>query len=125
MSVSLPVSLGDVEAAAVVLAGAVLRTPLAPSRTLSEIAGVDLSIKFENLQFTASFKERGARNRLHHLTSAQRERGVVAASAGNHAQGVAYHAHLLQIPATIVMPTGTPVNKLQRTRVHHATVVLH
>jgi threonine dehydratase len=103
----------------------VLRTPLAPSRTLSQIAGVELSIKFENLQFTASFKERGARNRLHHLSSAERARGVVAASAGNHAQGVAYHAHLLGIPATIVMPTGTPVNKVQRTRVHDATVVLH
>jgi threonine dehydratase len=125
MSASLPVSLRDVEAAAEVLRGAVLRTPLAPSRTLSEITGAELSIKFENLQFTASFKERGARNRLHHLSSIERERGVVAASAGNHAQGVAYHAHLLGIPATIVMPTATPVNKVQRTRVHDANVVLH
>jgi threonine dehydratase len=120
----LPVSLGDVEAAATVLDGAVLRTPLAPSRTLSSITGTDVSIKFENLQFTASFKERGARNRLHHLSGRERSRGVVAASAGNHAQGVAYHAHLLGIPATIVMPTGTPANKIQRTRVHGATVVV-
>jgi len=125
MSGSLPVVLDDVLAAAEVLRGNVLRTPLAPSRTLSAITGVELSMKFENLQFTASFKERGARNRLHHLSAAQRRRGVVAASAGNHAQGVAYHAHLLGIPATIVMPTATPANKVHRTRVHGATVVLH
>jgi threonine dehydratase len=121
----LSVTLADVQAAAAVLHGAVLRTPLAPSRTLSAMTNVELSIKFENLQFTASFKERGARNRLHHLTDEQRTRGVVAASAGNHAQGVAHHAHLLGIPATIVMPTATPANKVHRTRVHGATVVLH
>jgi threonine dehydratase len=119
------VTLADVRAAAAVIDGAVMRTPLAPSRTLSSITGADVSIKFENLQFTASFKERGARNRLHHLAPDERARGVVAASAGNHAQGVAYHAHLLDVPATIVMPTPTPANKVHRTRVHGATVVLH
>ena len=118
------VTLADVRAAAAVIEGAVMRTPLAASRTLGSITGADVSIKFENLQFTASFKERGARNRLSHLTVEERGRGVVAASAGNHAQGVAYHAHLLDVPATIVMPTSTPANKVHRTRVHGATVVL-
>ena len=125
MEYGLPVSLADVRVAAEVIAGHVMRTPFAPSKTLSAIAGTQLSVKFENLQFTASFKERGARNRLHHLSASERTRGVVAASAGNHAQGVAHHAQLLGIAATIVMPRSTPSNKVNRTRVLGATVELH
>src|SRR6478609_8264084 len=100
---ALPVSLADIRAAAAAIDGAVLRTPMRHSRTLSEIAGAEVFLKFENRQFTASFKERGALNRLLQLTAAERSRGVVAMSAGNHAQGVAYHAGRLGIPATIVM----------------------
>ena len=125
MDRGLLVSVDDVRRAADVLAGHVMRTPFAASKTLSAIAGTRVSIKFENLQFTASFKERGARNRLHHLSASERERGVVAASAGNHAQGVAHHSQLLGIAATIVMPTTTPSNKVNRTRVLGASVVLH
>jgi threonine dehydratase len=121
---ALPVTIAEVRAAEEVVAGAVMRTPLAPSQTLSAITGAEVFVKFENLQFTASFKERGARNRLHHLTAGERTRGVVAASAGNHAQGVAHHANLLGIPATIVMPQATPANKVHRTRVLGAEVVL-
>jgi threonine dehydratase len=92
---------------------------------LGEITGTDLWIKFENLQFTASFKERGALNKLLGLTADQRRRGVIAMSAGNHAQGVAYHAQRLGIPATIVMPKATPTVKVQQTESHDATVILH
>jgi threonine dehydratase len=119
-----PVTVDDVEAAARVLAGEVVRTPTAPSTTLGAITGAEVWVKFEQLQFTASFKERGARNRLEHLTPDERRRGVVAASAGNHAQGVAHHARRLGIPATIVMPAATPTTKVSRTRVLGAEVVL-
>src|SRR5690606_31659970 len=92
------------------------------SRTLSEMVGCHIWLKFENLQFTASFKERGALNRLSALTAEERQRGVIAMSAGNHAQGVAYHARRLGIPATIVMPVGTPMVKIENTRRHGAEV---
>jgi len=98
-----PVSFANIEAAAQAIAGAVEITPARQSRTLSAIAGTELFLKFENLQFTASFKERGALNRLLSLTEAERKRGVIAMSAGNHAQGVAYHAGRLGVPATIVI----------------------
>ena len=94
------------------------------SRTLSSIAGCDVWIKFENLQFTASFKERGALNKLLSLSEAERACGVIAMSAGNHAQGVAYHAARLGIPATIVMPKGTPFSKIQHTQDHGARVLI-
>src|SRR5215813_14382439 len=100
----LPVTLDDVRAAAARLAGAVVRTPTLRSRTLSEIIGAEVWLKFENLQFTAAYKERGALNKLLQLTPEERARGVIAASAGNHAQAVAYHAKRLGIPAVIVMP---------------------
>lgn len=119
----LPVSLGDVEAAAVTLAGFVKRTNFDHSQTLSNITGAEIWLKFENLQFTASFKERGALNRLSALSTDQRKLGVVAASAGNHAQGVAYHAARLSIPATIFVPVGTPTVKIENTRSHGATVI--
>ena len=115
----------DVEAAAARLAGHVQDTPCLLSQTLSEITGATVFLKFENLQFTASFKERGALNRLSQLDAAQRARGVVAVSAGNHAQGVAWHAKRLGIPATIVMPRFTPTVKVERTRAFGATIVLH
>ncbi len=118
----LPVSVDDVRAAAALLEGHVLNTDFDPSRTLSEMLGCQVWLKFENLQFTASFKERGALNRLSALTEAERKRGVIAMSAGNHAQGVAYHARRLGIPATIVMPIGTPMVKVENTRRHGATV---
>ncbi len=117
-------TLDDVRAAAKTIAGAVEHTPTIHSRTLSKIAGCDIYLKFENLQFTASFKERGAFNKLSSLTAAERVRGVAAMSAGNHAQGVAYHAGKLGIPATIVMPEGTPFNKVKHTKGFGARVVL-
>jgi threonine dehydratase len=120
----LPVTLADIRAAARTIEGKVLRTPMRHSRTLSEIAGCDIYLKFENLQFTASFKERGARNRLEALSAEERKRGVAAMSAGNHAQGVAYHAGLLGIPATIVMPVTAPFTKVKHTRDFGATVIL-
>jgi threonine dehydratase len=119
----LPVTLGDVEAAAATLAGPVKRTNFDRSRTLSDITGADVWLKFENLQFTATFKERGALNRLSALPADQRQRGVIAASAGNHAQGLAYHAARLSIPATIYVPIGTPTVKIENTRRHGATVI--
>jgi threonine dehydratase len=119
----LPVTLRDVEAAAGVVAGSVKRTNFETSRTLSDIAGASLWLKFENLQFTATFKERGALNRLSALSADERRRGVIAASAGNHAQGVAYHASRLAIPATIFVPVGTPTVKIENTRRHGATVI--
>ena len=118
-------ALQDVVDAAAALEGSVLRTPCLHSRTLSHIAGAQLYLKFENHQFTASFKERGALNKLLSLTPAQRARGVIAASAGNHAQGVAYHACRLGIPAVIVMPRYTPGVKVVHTRGHGAQVILH
>src|ERR1700726_4741814 len=119
----LPVTLRDIEAAAAVLDGFVKRTNFDRSRTLSDITGASLWLKFENLQFTATFKERGALNRLAALSPDERQRGVIAASAGNHAQGVAYHAVRLNIPATIVVPLGTPMVKIENTRRHGATVI--
>ncbi len=118
------VTLEDVQGAAARIAGAVVRTPCLRSETLSRIAKADVWLKFENLQFTASFKERGALNTLLQLTPDERKRGVIAMSAGNHAQGVAYHAGRLGIPATIVMPSFTPNTKVSHTRGHGARVVL-
>src|SRR6185312_9995893 len=118
------ISLEAIRAAAARIAGAVERTPFLPSQTLSRLTGCELYLKFENLQFTASFKERGALNRLLSLTDAERRRGVIAMSAGNHAQAVAYHAARLGIPAVIVMPRGSPNTKIKNTRVHGAEVVL-
>ena len=118
------VTLDDVRAAAVRIAGAVERTPLLESRTLSRLTGARVFLKFENLQFTASFKERGALNKLLTLSEAERARGVIAMSAGNHAQGVAYHAARLGVRAVIVMPRGTPNTKVKNTQVHGAEVVL-
>lgn len=114
----------DIHAAARRLQGQVLDTPCMPSRTLSAIAGCEVFLKFENLQFTASFKERGALNKLAQLTPEESARGVLAVSAGNHAQGVAYHAQRLGIPATIVMPRFAPAVKVENTRRFGATVVL-
>lgn len=121
----LPVTLDDVKEAAERIAGAVVHTPCLRSETLSRIARADVWLKFENLQFTASFKERGALNTLLQLTPEERKRGVIAMSAGNHAQGVAYHAGRLGIPTTIVMPSFTPNTKVTHTRGHGAKVVLH
>lgn len=118
------VRLEDIRAAAARIAGAVERTPCLASRTLSRLTGAEVWLKFENLQFTASFKERGALNRLLALSEAERRRGVIAMSAGNHAQGVAYHAARLGIRAVIVMPRGTPNAKVANTRIHGAEVVL-
>jgi len=121
----LPVTLEDVEFAAARIGDAVVHTPCLRSETLSRIAKADVWVKFENLQFTASFKERGALNTLLQLTDDEKRRGVIAMSAGNHAQGVAYHAGRLGIPATIVMPSFTPNTKVEHTRGHGARVVLH
>jgi threonine dehydratase len=118
------VTLEDVQAAAQVIAGHVVNTPCLHARTLSELIGAQIWIKFENLQFTASFKERGALVKLASLTQTQRANGVIAASAGNHAQGVAYHAKRLGIPAVIVMPRYTPSVKVERTRAFGAEVLL-
>src|SRR5215813_12361479 len=119
------VTLRDVEAARVRLTGALIDTDCDWSRTLSDILGCKVWLKFENQQFTASFKERGALNRLCRLEPAETARGVIAMSAGNHAQGVAYHARRLDIPATIVMPVNTPTVKVVNTRRHGAEVILH
>jgi len=114
----------DIEAAADRLKGQIMETPCLPSHTLSRICGCELFLKFENLQFTASFKERGALNKLLGLWPQEKKAGVVAMSAGNHAQGVAYHAARLGIAATIVMPVGTPLTKIARTRDHGARVIV-
>jgi threonine dehydratase len=118
------VTVADIRAAAERLRGQVEVTPFVHSRTLSQITGAEVWLKFENLQFTASFKERGALNCLSQLTDEQRRRGVIAVSAGNHAQGVAYHAQRLGIPAVIVMPRYTPMVKVERTRGFGAEIVL-
>src|ERR1700678_3649671 len=120
----LPITLADIQDAARAISGQVDHTPCRRSRTLSHIAGCEVWLKFENLQFTASFKERGALNKLLSLTEAERSAGVIAMSAGNHAQGVAYHAERLGIPATIVMPKGTPFTKIQHTQDHGARVLI-
>ncbi|MFM2042880.1 MAG: hypothetical protein RLY86_1456 [Pseudomonadota bacterium] len=120
----LPVTIDDIREARAAISGHLVNTPCIPSRTLSQICGAEIWVKFENLQFTAAFKERGALNKLRKLTAAERARGVIAMSAGNHAQGVAYHAGRMGIPATIVMPEGTPFIKVEMTEAHGARVVL-
>lgn len=119
------VTLSDIEAAAARIAGNVVRTPTLHSITLSQLTGAQVWLKFENLQFTAAYKERGALNKLLLMPEAARAKGVIAASAGNHAQGLAYHAARLGIPVTIVMPVPTPTVKITQTEGHGATVVLH
>ena len=119
------VTFDDIRKAADAIADGVLRTPFVHSRTLSQICGAEIWLKLENLQYTASFKERGALNRLLALTDAERAAGVVAASAGNHAQAVAWHASRLGIKATIVMPVPTPLVKVSGTEKLGAAIVLH
>jgi threonine dehydratase len=119
------VQLADIRQAAQRLQGQVLDTPCVESRTISQLTGAQVFLKFENLQFTASFKERGACNKLAQLSDTERGRGVVAMSAGNHAQGVAYHAQRLGLRAVIVMPRFTPGVKVERTRSFGAEIVLH
>src|SRR6187401_1697454 len=114
----------DIQAAADRIRDAVVETPMLLSYTLSEIVDAEVWLKFENLQFTAAYKERGALNKLLQLTPEERSRGVIAASAGNHAQAVAYHGHRLGIPVTIVMPEPTPTIKVTQTEGHGAKVVL-
>ena len=119
------IELADIRAAAARLQGQVLTTPCVESRTISQILGAQVFLKFENLQFTASFKERGACNKLAQLSADERRRGVIAMSAGNHAQGVAYHAQRLGLRALIVMPCFTPGVKVERTRSFGAEIVLY
>ncbi|MFA4894015.1 threonine ammonia-lyase [Brevundimonas sp.] len=118
------VTFDDILAARDRIAGQVDRTPTRYSRRLSQLTGAEVWVKFDNLHFTGSFKERGALNRLLQLTPEERKRGVVAASAGNHAQALAYHGARLGVPVTIVMPEGTPFTKADGTRAHGATVVI-
>ena len=122
---SLCISIADVRAAQQRIADQLCVTPCQHSRTLSRLTGAQLYIKFENLQFTASFKERGALNCLLQLSAEESQRGVSTMSAGKHGQALAYHAHRLGIPATIVMPRQTPFVKVEHTRSHGAQVVLH
>lgn len=119
------VTLADIEAARRVIAGHVLRTPCLPSPRLSALTGADICVKYENLQATGSFKERGAINKLASLSDSEKKRGVVAMSAGNHAQSVAYHATRMGIASTVVMPEPTPYVKVAATEAHGARVVLH
>ena len=121
---ALPVSIADVHAAHARIRDAIVRTPTLVSKTLSDMTGATVYLKFENLQFTAAYKERGALNTLLQLSPEARAKGVIAASAGNHAQGLAYHANRLGIPATIVMPRTTPTVKVTQTEGHKANVVL-
>ena len=118
-------TLADIEAARRVIGGVVLRTPMLPAPKLSTLTGADVHVKYENLQVTNSFKDRGALVKLVSLSEAERARGVITMSAGNHAQAVAYHAQRLGIPATIVMPVTTPFVKVATTRSYGAEVVLH
>jgi threonine dehydratase len=120
-----PITLADIEAARRVIAGVVLRTPMLPAPKLSALTGAEVYVKYENLQVTNSFKDRGALVKLASLNEAERARGVITMSAGNHAQAVAYHAQRLGIPATIVMPVPTPFVKIAATRSYGAEVVLH
>ncbi|MGI8704311.1 MAG: threonine ammonia-lyase [Sphingomicrobium sp.] len=120
-----PPTIDDIRAAAERIHGSVVRTPMLKSRTLSELIGAEVWLKFENLQFTSAYKERGALNKLLQLTDEERSRGVITASAGNHAQAVAYHAKRLGIPATIIMPSPTPTVKVSQTEGHGAQVTLH
>jgi len=119
------VTLAEIEAARRIIAGHVLRTPTLPAPPLSALADAEVFVKYENLQVTNSFKERGACVKLAALTAGERRRGVIAMSAGNHAQAVAYHAQRLSIPATIVMPVTTPFVKVKATEAYGATVLLH
>ncbi len=118
-------TIDDIREAARRIEGAIVRTPMLLSRSLSDLIGAEVWLKFENLQFTSAYKERGALNKLIQLTQEERARGVIAASAGNHSQAVAYHATRLGIPATIVMPESTPTVKVTKTEGYGATVVLH
>ncbi len=118
------VTLADVQTARRMLAGAVLRTPMLPAPKLSALTGATVFVKYENLQVTNSFKDRGAYVKLASLSAAERSRGVIAMSAGNHAQAVAYHSRRLGIPATIVMPVTTPFVKVKATEAYGAKVVL-
>ncbi len=118
-------TIDDVRAAAGRIAGAVVRTPTLYSRTLSQITGADIWLKFENLQFTAAYKERGALNAMLQLDPERIKRGVIAASAGNHAQGLSYHGTRLGLPVTIVMPRPTPTVKVMQTEAVGGKVVLH
>ena len=120
----LPVTIADIRDAAAAIEGAVARTPTIGAPALSALAGCEIYLKLETLHRTGSFKERGALNKLLTLTPDAARAGVVAMSAGNHAQGVAYHARRLGIPATIVMPEGTPFTKIERTEALGAAVVL-
>lgn len=122
---SLPISLADIQAAAARIEGAVARTPTMLSRVLSERTGARVFVKFENLQHTGAYKERGALNKLLLMEEGTRARGVIAASAGNHSQALAYHASRLGVPATIVMPASTPTIKVSQTEGHGAEVILH
>ncbi len=115
----------DIEAAAARIEGHVLRTPTLPSAVLSRLTGAEIHLKLDNLQAVGSFKERGAANRLALLTPSERARGVVAMSAGNHAQGVARHAARQNVAATIVMPLHTPLAKVSGTAAWGARVILH
>ena len=124
MTSPIPVTIDDVRAAHDRIRANIVRTPTFISRTLSDLTGATVYLKFENLQFTAAYKERGALNTLLQLDEAARSKGVIAASAGNHAQGLAYHANRLGIPSTIVMPTNTPTVKVTQTEGHGATVIL-
>ncbi|GAO40624.1 putative threonine dehydratase [Sphingomonas changbaiensis NBRC 104936] len=121
---ALPVTLADIQAAATRIAGSIIRTPTLHSQTLSQMTGARVWLKFENHQFTAAYKERGALNTLLQMSPEARAKGVIAASAGNHAQGLAYHGHRLGIPVTIVMPKPTPTVKVTQTESHQATVIL-
>ena len=118
------ITIADVEAARRTIAGQVLRTPMLPAPKLSALTGAEVYVKYENLQVTNSFKDRGALNKLASLSESARARGVIAMSAGNHAQAVAYHAARLAIPATVVMPVTTPFVKVEATQAHGAEVVL-
>jgi threonine dehydratase len=120
-----PPTIDDIRAAAKRIDGAIVRTPMLQSKMLSEMIGAEVWLKFENLQLTGAYKERGALNKLLQLTDQERARGVITASAGNHAQAVAYHAKRLGIPATIVMPAPTPTVKVSETERHGARVILH
>ena len=118
------ITVGDIQRAAETIEGQVLRTPLVPAPRLSQLTGATVCVKHENMQPTGSFKERGAVTKLASLKPAERSSGVIAMSAGNHAQAVAYHARRLDIPATIVMPEGTPLVKAENSRSYGARVIL-
>src|SRR6266436_1942054 len=118
------IAVADIEAARRTIAGQVLRTPMLPAPKLSALTAAEVYVKYENLQVTNSFKDRGALNKLASLSASERGRGVIAMSAGNHAQAIAYHAARLGIPATIVMPVTTPFVKVEATQAHGAEVVL-